>query len=157
MSATADATPATGKVPPTAWIDESQCIGCTLCIQACPFDAIVGATRRMHTVVESLCTGCELCLPPCPVDCIAMIAGSPARTWGRDDAKAAGQRVKARKARLEGERAALESRLASRAHDDEDPVDQEVGAPGGGPIDRIAAIVARAVQRARQRRSGTPR
>ncbi|MDR2366395.1 MAG: electron transport complex subunit RsxB [Zoogloeaceae bacterium] len=53
-----------------AIIDENRCIGCTLCIQACPVDAIVGAARQMHTVVEALCTGCELCRPPCPVECI---------------------------------------------------------------------------------------
>ncbi len=51
-------------------IDEPRCIGCTLCIQACPVDAIVGAAKLMHTVIESECTGCDLCLPPCPVDCI---------------------------------------------------------------------------------------
>jgi electron transport complex protein RnfB len=56
-----------------AVIDESVCIGCTLCIQACPVDAIVGATRQMHTVIASECTGCDLCLPPCPVDCIEMV------------------------------------------------------------------------------------
>ncbi len=56
-----------------AFIDEDTCIGCTLCIQACPVDAIVGAARQMHTVIESECTGCDLCLPPCPVDCIDMI------------------------------------------------------------------------------------
>ena len=55
-----------------ARIDESSCIGCTLCIQACPVDAIVGASKLMHTVIASECTGCELCLPPCPVDCISM-------------------------------------------------------------------------------------
>ncbi|MFA7542371.1 MAG: electron transport complex subunit RsxB, partial [Lysobacterales bacterium] len=53
-----------------ALIDETRCIGCTLCIQACPVDAIVGAARYMHTVIAADCTGCELCLPPCPVDCI---------------------------------------------------------------------------------------
>lgn len=54
-------------------IDESRCIGCTLCIQACPVDAIVGAAKLMHTVIQSECTGCNLCLPPCPVDCIEII------------------------------------------------------------------------------------
>ena len=55
-----------------AIIDEQTCIGCTLCIQACPVDAIVGAAKQMHTVVASLCTGCELCVNPCPVECIRM-------------------------------------------------------------------------------------
>jgi electron transport complex protein RnfB len=52
------------------FIDEQTCIGCTLCIQACPVDAILGAAKQMHTVIESECTGCDLCIPPCPVDCI---------------------------------------------------------------------------------------
>ena len=55
-----------------AFIDESQCIGCTACIRACPVDAILGTTKQMHTVIEAECTGCELCVPPCPVDCIIM-------------------------------------------------------------------------------------
>jgi electron transport complex protein RnfB len=55
-----------------ALIDEQTCIGCTLCIQACPVDAIVGAAKQMHTIIADLCTGCELCLPPCPVECITM-------------------------------------------------------------------------------------
>jgi H+/Na+-translocating ferredoxin:NAD+ oxidoreductase subunit B len=60
------------KEPTVAVIIEEQCIGCTLCIQACPVDAIVGAAKQMHTVIESECTGCDLCLAPCPVDCIIM-------------------------------------------------------------------------------------
>ena len=60
--------------PQVAVIDEAACIGCTKCIQACPVDAIVGASRVMHTVIASWCTGCELCIPPCPVDCIALAA-----------------------------------------------------------------------------------
>jgi electron transport complex protein RnfB len=56
-----------------AIIDEATCIGCTLCIQACPVDAIVGAAKQMHTIIEPLCTGCELCIKPCPVECIHML------------------------------------------------------------------------------------
>lgn len=58
--------------PLIAIVQEENCIGCTLCIQACPVDAIVGAAKRMHTVIADACTGCELCIPPCPVDCIEM-------------------------------------------------------------------------------------
>ena len=60
------------KPKQVAIIDENTCIGCTLCIQACPVDAIVGAAKQMHTIIAPLCTGCELCLPPCPVECIRM-------------------------------------------------------------------------------------
>jgi electron transport complex protein RnfB len=67
--------PENGVVKPksVAVIDETTCIGCTLCIQACPVDAILGSAKLMHTVIESECTGCDLCLPPCPVDCIEMV------------------------------------------------------------------------------------
>jgi electron transport complex protein RnfB len=67
------------EAPPlVAFIDEDVCIGCTKCIQACPVDAIVGAAKRMHTIIAAECTGCELCLPPCPVDCIALLPVAPA-------------------------------------------------------------------------------
>lgn len=81
-----------------ARIDESRCIGCTLCIQACPVDAIVGAPKRMHGVLASLCSGCELCVAPCPVDCIAMAPAG--RAWTRSDAIAARSRHAARRKRL---------------------------------------------------------
>lgn len=64
-----------------ARIDENNCIGCTLCLQACPVDAIVGAAKQMHTVIESECTGCELCLSPCPVDCIDMLPAPKPSIW----------------------------------------------------------------------------
>jgi Na+-translocating ferredoxin:NAD+ oxidoreductase subunit B len=84
--------------PGVALIDESRCIGCTLCIDACPVDAIVGAAQLMHTVVEPWCIGCALCLPPCPVDCIAMV---PARgEWNATLKRAAGERARRRKLRL---------------------------------------------------------
>ena len=67
-----------------AFIDEQACIGCALCIEACPVDAIAGAHKYMHTVIESRCTGCELCIPPCPVDCITLLpVEEEAWTWQR--------------------------------------------------------------------------
>jgi len=70
------------KPKAVAFIDEQTCIGCTLCIQACPVDAIVGAAKQMHTVVEADCTGCELCVAPCPVDCITMeTVPETVQTW----------------------------------------------------------------------------
>ena len=59
--------------PQVAVIDEALCIGCVKCIHACPVDAIVGASKMMHTVIAAWCTGCELCIPPCPVDCISLV------------------------------------------------------------------------------------
>src|SRR5256885_12315297 len=81
-----------------ARVDEATCIGCTLCIQACPTDAIVGAAKLMHTVIAERCTGCALCLPPCPVDCIAMLPAE--RPWSTADADRARQHFSARNARL---------------------------------------------------------
>jgi electron transport complex protein RnfB len=86
-----------------ARIDEAACIGCTLCLDVCPVDCIVGAPKRMHTVIAGDCTGCELCLPACPVDCIALVDASGARTgwdaWSPAQADAARQRYAAHRAR----------------------------------------------------------
>jgi electron transport complex protein RnfB len=101
-------TASAAKAPPVAVIDEQACIGCTLCIEACPVDAIVGAARLMHTVIAAECTGCRLCLPPCPVDCIAMIESG--ETWThearRERAAQYRRRYRARMERLERARAA---------------------------------------------------
>ena len=85
------------KTRHVAVIDERHCIGCTLCIQACPVDAILGANKFMHTVMNDLCSGCELCIAPCPVDCISM---APARAWDQHDADQARVRHQHRNARL---------------------------------------------------------
>ena len=86
-----------------ARIDEAKCIGCTLCIDACPYDAIVGAAKHMHTVLPTLCTGCKLCIPPCPVDCITMMPAG--RVWSREDARMADERRLARELRIARTRA----------------------------------------------------
>ena len=103
---------------PLAVIDEQVCIGCTLCMQACPVDAIVGAPKHMHTVVAELCTGCDLCVPPCPVDCISMppVTGDATGwdAWSQPLADAARERHNRREARLAREREAAEARVAAR-------------------------------------------
>lgn len=86
-----------------AFIDEQWCIGCTLCLKACPTDAIVGANKLMHTVMESYCTGCELCVPVCPVDCIQLENASGDQTgwnaWSEELAQQARARYLARSLR----------------------------------------------------------
>jgi len=86
-----------------AVIDEAWCIGCTLCISACPTDAIVGSNKVMHTVIESACTGCDLCLPVCPVDCIEMVPISNELTgwsaWSEKLAQQARRRYEAKQVR----------------------------------------------------------
>jgi len=110
--------PACGLEQPRriALIEEALCIGCTLCIDACPVDAIVGARQQMHAVITGLCTGCELCLPPCPVDCIAMVAATGAdAVWNEGRADAARDRYERRRARLGRRLAAREARRATRS------------------------------------------
>jgi electron transport complex protein RnfB len=145
--------PANGVEKPlhVAVIDERLCIGCTLCIQACPVDAIVGAAKLMHTVLASACTGCDLCLPPCPMDCIAMVPVEPPRPWTTADADAARGRFEARKARLARDAERRAERLAAKALAKLDELD---GRDDLAPEDvaRKKAVVQAAIERARARR-----
>lgn len=134
-----------------AVIDEAWCIGCTLCLDACPTDAIVGMNKRMHTVIEAHCTGCELCIPVCPVDCIALEDATPGHTgwaaWSKNQADAALGRYTLHQARLQKPKAEAEAGPTPDA--------------AAAPVDRKRAIVEAALARAREakaaRAGGTPR
>lgn len=145
-----DASRGEHKPPLVARIDEANCIGCTLCIQACPVDAIVGAPKLMHTVIAAQCTGCELCLPPCPVDCIDLV---PVRSWAAtllpghrgfapDDAR---MHHEQRKRRLAREKIEHTARMAAKAEHKLIALDQ-----GDDPAKaRKRAVVEAALARAR--------
>ena len=104
---------------PVAFIDPEKCIGCTLCIQACPVDAIVGASKQMHIVLTQWCTGCDLCIPPCPVDCISMIDVTGSHTgweaWTPEWADISRKRYHDREQRLDREEKDNDARLAKKA------------------------------------------
>ena len=104
---------------PVAFIDPQKCIGCTLCIQACPVDAIVGASKQMHVVLTEWCTGCDLCIPPCPVDCISMIDVTENKTgwdaWSQELADVSRKRYHDREKRLDREKKDNDDRLAKKA------------------------------------------
>ena len=102
-----------------AVIDETWCIGCTLCIKACPVDCIIGAPKRMHTVIDADCTGCELCVPACPVDCIALLPVTGSQTgwaaWTPDQADQARAQYLARQHRAARLQRDNDARLAAKA------------------------------------------
>lgn len=147
-----------------AFIDESRCIGCTLCIQACPVDAIVGAAKLMHTIVPDQCTGCDLCVPACPVDCIAMHEVTPGLTgwaaWSPQQAQTARDRHDARAERLVREKQENDARLAAKAAAKLAAVngEQALTPEQQAEKDRKRAIIEAAMARARaaQKNPGEP-
>jgi len=151
---------------PVAFIDEALCIGCTLCIQACPVDAILGAAKQMHTILPSLCTGCDLCVAPCPVDCISMIPRSEDPrgeltgwdAWSQQQADAARARHDFRSARLQREKEENDARLAAKALEKMRAVtaEQTNSAEELAEKERKRAIIAAAIERARQKAATPP-
>ena len=150
--------PANGAeaVRSVAIIDENWCIGCTLCIDVCPTDAILGTNKLMHTVIEAYCTGCELCLPVCPVDCIAMenVSGSASgwAAWSQIQADQARARYGLRTLRLKSEGSRLLDRQISALADtlDDLPADARIADPV--ELEKKRAVIAAALARARVRK-----
>lgn len=148
---------------PVAIIDEAICIGCTLCIQACPVDAIVGAAKQMHTALPDWCTGCDLCVAPCPVDCIDMVEVTGDATgwnaWSQQQADTARARHDFRLSRLRREKEENDARLAAKATAKLRELD---GAAGTTPAQlaeqaRKKAIIQAAIERAKIRQAAQPR
>lgn len=148
--------PAHGAEGPRAMavIDEAWCIGCTLCIKACPTDAIMGSHKMMHTVIEPYCTGCELCVPVCPVDCISLENVTGSRTgwdaWSQQEADTARDRYALRRMRQQAHRQKPAKKIADAsamavsvpARSEHDP----------GVVDRKQAVIEAALARARAQR-----
>ncbi len=150
--------PAFGQEAPRAvvYIDENWCIGCTLCIPACPTDAIVGSNKRMHTVIEAYCTGCELCLPVCPVDCIVLENASGSATgwaaWSSAQADTARQRYT--QSQLRRQRQAVEHavRLEHKAQTKLANLAAHSQHTDPAVLDKKRSVIEAALERARAKR-----
>jgi electron transport complex protein RnfB len=138
-----------------AVIDEDWCIGCTLCIKACPVDCIVGANKHMHTVIESLCTGCELCVPACPVDCISLEPVGPATgwaAWSEAQADEARQRYAFHQVRVARAQRENDERLRVKAEHKLAHLETESRHTDPAVLDRKRAVIEAALARARAKR-----
>lgn len=149
--------PANGLEGPLrlALIDETWCIGCTLCIKACPVDCIVGAPKTMHTVIAAQCTGCELCVPACPVDCISLVNASGERTgwsaWSAQQAHQARERYAFRAVRLEQAARDNDARLAAKAQAKLADLPAHSQHTDPAVLERKRAVIEAALARARAR------
>jgi electron transport complex protein RnfB len=136
-------------------IDEAWCIGCTLCIKACPVDCIIGAPKVMHTVIEALCTGCELCIPVCPVDCIELEDATPGASgwaaWSPAQADEARQRYALHRRRTERDLRENDERLAAKASAKLADLESASSITDPAALDRKRAVIEAAMKRARER------
>jgi Na+-translocating ferredoxin:NAD+ oxidoreductase subunit B len=143
-----------------AVIDEAWCIGCTLCIKACPVDCIVGAPKLMHTVIDAQCTGCELCVPACPVDCIAMVPVTPGLSgwaaWSAGQADEARDRYRFHRERVARDKAENDERLAARAQAKLADLAAASTLTDPAALEAKRAIVEAALQRAKAARAAQP-
>lgn len=141
-----------------AVIDEGWCIGCTLCIEACPTDAILGTNKRMHTVIEPACTGCELCVPVCPVDCISLENVTGERTgwqaWSQAEADQALGRYTWRTERKQREAAEHAERLEAKARAKLADLPALTKDATGAELERKRSVIEAALARARAKRRG---
>jgi len=141
-----------------AIIDEAWCIGCTLCIKACPTDAILGSNKLMHTVIEACCTGCELCIPVCPVDCIQLEDITPGRSgwqaWTAVQAQQAHDRYAFRSIRLKREEAEHDIRLEEKAKTKLADLPALTKGQDSAEFDRKRSVIEAALARSRERRQG---
>ena len=141
-----------------AFVDEAWCIGCTLCIEACPTDAIFGTHKHMHTVIEAYCTGCELCLPVCPVDCIHVENASGTATgwaaWSPAQAETARSRYAAAQTRRASTDAAQRARKTAEAQEKLADLAAHSRISDPEQLERKKALIEAAMARARQRNSG---
>jgi electron transport complex protein RnfB len=145
-----------------AVIDEAWCIGCTLCIKACPVDSIIGTNKHMHTVVEDQCTGCELCIPVCPVDCISLVPvhastdNAPAPTgwaaWPQDQADQARRRYGFHQMRVARAKTEQDARLQVKAEHKLANLAEASKLTDPQALDQKRAVIEAALARARARR-----
>jgi electron transport complex protein RnfB len=141
-----------------AVIDEDWCIGCTLCLDACPTDAILGGNKRMHTVIEPYCTGCELCVPVCPVDCIALENVTGARSgwdaWSQPQADEALERYAFHRLRRERAKGENDARLEQKARAKLADLPAHTRDAEGDELARKRSVIEAALARARAKRQG---
>jgi electron transport complex protein RnfB len=143
-----------------AFVDENWCIGCTLCIKACPTDAIIGSNKHMHTVIEAYCTGCELCIPVCPVDCIVLENATGKATgwaaWSQPQADLARQRYTTMQSRRALDDVAQAQRLEAKAQAKLADLPAHSQHTDPAILDKKRAVIEAALARARARKPGSP-